>query len=493
MKSIKIKNLTWEPSIYPRTAKSRQTIMAYAEALSINASFPPIKIQQVFNYPDAKDNKRGKTIIVLDGNHRCEAFMEKGIKEIPAIEWKDHPLDYEKHKIPLLLESARCNTSHGDRLTSNDKKQVARDIASTDRECRYSEIALAEKLGVTRQTVNLWISDIRARQKTNRDCIIIRLSLLGWTQGKIADITGMSQGRVAQIINNANICKINNLLSQGHTMDYIAAHYQMDLALAWALRLQGKTDQEKFKALGWGLRTWDLWNFNDCDERFGDDWPGRIPAQLIAHTLYYFTNPGDLVLDPMAGGGVVPDTCLVFERKCQAFDLACRDNRPEIEFHHWGPQNRTWPVTKKPDLIFFDPPYYTKKKKEYEQKANKDIPSISSCTRKDYLKFFKDFFTRAHKNTKPSATLAFLNADWRDFESTPAAAEKTDKAITLFDYHSLLKETGWETTHRIECPLSTERLNGNQVKKMQDRRILGTVGRTLLISKKRGFLLNARA
>ena len=92
---------------------------------------------------------------------------------------------------------------------------------------------------------------------------------------------------------------------------------------AWALRLEGKTDQEKFKELGWGLRTWDQWNFNECDERFGDDWParhrsrpkeavstvqgvrsgeaggpGRIPAQLIAHTLFYFTKPGDLVLDP---------------------------------------------------------------------------------------------------------------------------------------------------------------------------------------------------
>ncbi len=31
----------------------------------------------------------------------------------------------------------------------------------------------------------------------------------------------------------------------------------MGLALAWALRLEGKTNQEKFKALGWGLRTWD--------------------------------------------------------------------------------------------------------------------------------------------------------------------------------------------------------------------------------------------
>jgi hypothetical protein len=64
----------------------------------------------------------------------------------------------------------------------------------------------------------------------------------------------------------------------------------MDLATAWAIKLTGLKDQEKFKALGWGLRTWDQWYFNDCDDRFGTDWPGRIPAQLVAHTLFYFTD-----------------------------------------------------------------------------------------------------------------------------------------------------------------------------------------------------------
>ena len=78
------------------------------------------------------------------------------------------------------------------------------------------------------------------------------------------------------------------------------------------------------------------------------------------------------------------------------------------------------------------------------------------------------------------------NADWRNFESTPAAEEKSDKSITIFDYHRLLTKTGWKTTHRIECPLSSERLTGNQVKRMQDKRILGTIGRTLLIAKKIG-------
>jgi hypothetical protein len=47
-----------------------------------------------------------------------------------------------------------------------------------------------------------------------------------------------------------------------------------------------------------------------------------------------------------------------------------------------------------------------------------------------------------------------------------------------------LIQTGWKVIRRIECPLSTERLTGNQVQKMQDKRILGTIGRTLLIARR---------
>ena len=134
-----------------------------------------------------------------------------------------------KNKVALLLESAKCNISHGDRLSPGDKKRIARDIASTDPECNWSESALAEKLGVIQQTVNPWISDIRARQKAGRNTFILRLSLLGWTQEMISETVGMTQGRVAQIINNTNFGEINNLLSQGHDMEYIARHYNMDL------------------------------------------------------------------------------------------------------------------------------------------------------------------------------------------------------------------------------------------------------------------------
>ena len=57
---------------------------------------------------------------------------------------------------------------------------------------------------------------------------------------------------------------------------------------------------------------------------------------MIAHILYYFSHQGDLVLDPMAGGGVVADTCLAFNRKCWSFDMDdLLETRPEIEPYTW--------------------------------------------------------------------------------------------------------------------------------------------------------------
>ena len=86
---------------------------------------------------------------------------------------------------------------------------------------------------------------------TNKEIAQNLSSCLGWPQEKIAKLTGTRQNRISQIINNTNFGEIDNLLSQGHDMEYIARHYHMDLPLVWALRLEGKTDQEKFSELGW--------------------------------------------------------------------------------------------------------------------------------------------------------------------------------------------------------------------------------------------------
>ena len=196
---MKTDEVIWDEAVYPRSAVNRRTVDAYVEALSIGATFPPVLVQQVVNYTPGRDVS-ATVLILIDGVHRWHAFRRAGRTDIPVVHYQDAVLDYEAVKTELLLESARNNTRHGDRLTPADKKRIARDIASSDPKTRYTETALAEKLGVAQQTVNAWITDIRARQKTNRDSMIVRLSRLGWTQEKIAKTTQMTQGRASRLL-----------------------------------------------------------------------------------------------------------------------------------------------------------------------------------------------------------------------------------------------------------------------------------------------------
>ena len=58
------------------------------------------------------------------------------------------------------------------------------------------------------------------------------------------------------------------------------------------------------------FQTFNLWNFQNNDPRYGVDYPGRIPGQIIENVLYYYTQPFEMVIDPF-GGGTTLDVCKV--------------------------------------------------------------------------------------------------------------------------------------------------------------------------------------
>ena len=88
------------------------------------------------------------------------------------------------------------------------------------------------------------------------------------------------------------------------------------------------------------------------------------------------------------------------------------------------------------------------------------------------------------EHSKTNARIAFLNADWREFRGKSAMDEDPKQSILLSDYIKLLKRSGWEITHIIDCPMSSQRFKPNQVSRMQKNRILGIVRRSLIIGKK---------
>jgi hypothetical protein len=82
-------------------------------------------------------------------------------------------------------------------------------------------------------------------------------------------------------ITSADINLIKELLID-HPSNQVAKERGCPEPLDCSIALEGKSDQERFEALNWGLRTWDHWYFNDLDQRFGDSWPARHRLRLQA-------------------------------------------------------------------------------------------------------------------------------------------------------------------------------------------------------------------
>ena len=162
-------------AIYPRDGWSQPTVERYTEALKAGDQFPPITLETATNR-------------LLDGMHRYQAHLSLGLAEIRA-EHCQVPDD-----MPPLL-SASLSTRHGDRITGKDMQKVIRKVITDNPD--YPMVTAAKVLGVTRQTVSKWASDITERRKSIRKVKVLLLSRLGWKQEAIAPFVGVSQRQVS--------------------------------------------------------------------------------------------------------------------------------------------------------------------------------------------------------------------------------------------------------------------------------------------------------
>ena len=70
-------------------------------------------------------------------------------------------------------------------------------------------------------------------------------------------------------------------LKKGFTVSQVAEKHGWPESLVWSVALDDENDLGRFRELQWGLRTWDDWKWNDCDKRFGDEWPDKNRLKLF--------------------------------------------------------------------------------------------------------------------------------------------------------------------------------------------------------------------
>lgn len=223
------------------------------------------------------------------------------------------------------------------------------------------------------------------------------------------------------------------------------------------------TDLEIMQKLNIPVQPYDVWNFPTCDDRFGSDYPGRIPGQLVAHCLYFWTEQGDLVLDPMGGSGTTIDVCKALNRRALAYDA--HPSREDITLHNLATQG--WPeATKDAKLIFWDPPYFKKKDDGYGEQ------SISRFDRSEYLAFFDQMATTIPDEFQ--GRMAFLMSDYND-------EENLQECIWFTDYVNIFTRRNWQIERFIYPPLTTQSVHPDIMQKFRASKRLARLGRVLVV------------
>jgi ParB family chromosome partitioning protein len=213
---------------------------------------------------------------------------------------------------------------------------------------------------------------------------------------------------------------------------------------------------------------YDVWSFRH-DRAFGIPHPGSIPPALVAHTLHYYTSPGALVVDPMAGGGTTLDVCESMGRRCLAYDL--HPARPEIHSHdirHGLP-----PEADGCDLIFCDPPYHTMLARQYPRE------SIATAPLSEWIAFLHELARHAFTALHPGGYLALLLAPQTE-KDLPAGFGYLDHAF--FGYIAA-SSAGFLPERRISCPMDGAYLPQHVRRARNEGRLLGQV-RDLLVMRK---------
>ncbi len=116
--------------------------------------------------------------------------------------------------------------------------------------------------------------------------------------------------------------------------------------------------QDEKTKYGFDLKDKNLWSFDLPDPRFGKpNYKGRLPGQIIANALYYYTNPGATIVDPFAGSGTLGDVIDSLphfsDRKYKLYDIEPSDDRVvRNNALQTGIPEQTGTV----DYVFLDPP-----------------------------------------------------------------------------------------------------------------------------------------
>jgi hypothetical protein len=481
---VDLDKIQFDEEIYPRKSYSNKTVEEYVTALEGGENFPPIEVQRI---------KGGDGMFLcLDGRHRVLACFEYNkklkkdknkeiplVKKIVAFEWREDEIDKQENYEALLIESAKRNMTHGDRLSGNDFGEVLNKIVRARPLSQLKDIRkeLTVLFGRSYSYISSLVQDELGKRTGSRDAKIFYESLLGFTQEEIAARFDLTQQAVGEITKIYGIGIFGNLAAyrEGQkSIPELASFLDVPEIMLWAVAMNGLEDEKRFTAFGDGKnqddkpKWWNVWNFTKLDTRLGQKHPGNIPGQIALNVLYHYTKQNDLVIDPMAGGGSTIDACLVMGRKIRAYDI----NPLREDILKWDLSQGFPEEAKGCNLVFYDPPYWRLEAGLYVGE------SISEVGLEEWRNFMKKTIEDTYVILKKGGHVAFVIEPFLDEKITKKFLDLSCECWKWF------VETGFEQIQRISVPMPSEIKSPQDVIYAKEHKILLDLNRDLLIFKK---------
>jgi len=152
---------------------------------------------------------------------------------------------------------------------------------------------------------------------------------------------------------------------------------------------------------------------------------GVTPAFIVWSLVERYTQPGDLVIDPMAGSGTTIDVCKEEERQVLGYDLAPR--HPEVQD---GDARRIPLNDETVDMVFIDSPYSDNVK--YSE--HPDCIGRISCEDERFFHELEAVAIEIRRILKPGKVMAWLIGDqWVKKKFTPVGFKLYQRLCNYFE------------------------------------------------------------
>lgn len=421
LRHVKLSDVIFDPSIYPRLQHSPVLAQQYAEVLD------DIESQHKFIAVDAK-------MRLVDGRHRHLAYLTRyegqPSRETPVLVYTDIATDADAFELASAL-----NSTHGHQMSDGDKQMSARRLLG---EFGKSADAIARALSVRKAKVLEWTHNLREEQARQETQAIFDRWMACYTQSEIAELTGVSQFTISD-----------------KTKKFI--------------ELVPRNQSYKFEDSDFKPPLYNIWNFSSKTNEVSHF--GNTEQRIVENLLYLYTEPLDIVLDPFAGGGATIDVCLKRGRR-----YWCSDRKPapvrdwQIRKLDIARELPTPPSWQDVTLTYLDPPYWIQAENQYSDSPD----DLANMSLEDFTKTLAGVVKRiAAKQQRGVIALIIQPTQWKSPER---------KVIDhIVDLIAAVGNKRLELETRISCPYTSEQYNAQQVEWAKANKKLLVITRELIV------------